>query len=70
MLLIDTGPLLDLFKGTSEVAQATIADAEESGQTIAISVVTMSELLYILARFGGLEFAQKCLRTVLVRRHF
>lgn len=63
-MLIDTSLLVDFFKDAHTALQEIIQDAEHAGTVLAISVVTVSELMYILAAFRGLEFARTSLRTV------
>lgn len=61
MLLLDTKPLVDFFKDQSESVKKIISDSEEADIELAISVITISELFYILSRFGGTDFAAACI---------
>lgn len=58
MLLFDTNPLVDFFKGQSETAKKIISDSEEADIELGISAITISELFYILSRFAGEDFAK------------
>ena len=53
MLILDTLPLVDFFKDESEITEKIIQKSEENGEKLAISVVTLTELYYILAREKG-----------------
>lgn len=64
MLVIDTAPLVDFLSGASAAMRAIIVEAESSGTVLAISTITLAELLYILARKSGLEFARANVRDI------
>ncbi len=60
MLFLDTLPLVDFFKMHSQAVKDIILDSEQGGEQLGISVLTISELFYILAGFRGIEFAKAC----------
>lgn len=64
MLLLDTLPLVDFFKEKSEVTEKVILDSEEGKEELAISVITLSELYYILSREKGEGFASACMENI------
>ena len=64
MLILDTLPLVDFFKDESEITEKIIQKSEENGEKLAISVVTLTELYYILAREKGEEFAKVSIENI------
>ena len=64
MLLFDTLPLVDFFKGQSETVNKIILDSEQGKVKLGISAVTLSELFYILADFRGMNFAKACTENI------
>ena len=66
MLLLDTLPLIDFFKMQSETVKNIILDSEQGKIESGISVVTLSELFYILADFRGVGFAKTCVDNIKV----
>lgn len=64
MLILDTLPLVNFFKGESEIVKRIFLDAEEGNEEVGISVVTISELFYILACEKGMDFAKVCIENI------
>ena len=64
MLILDTNSLVDFFKGQAESLNDLFLSVEEGKEHLMISVVTLSELFYILARERGLEFSRACIDIV------
>lgn len=64
MLILDTLPLINFFKRESEIVKRILLDAEEGKEEVGISVVTISELFYILAHERGMDFAKVCIENI------
>ena len=64
MILLDTLPLVDFFKGQSETVNKIILDSEQGKVKLGISAVTLSELFYILADFRGIYFSKICIENI------
>jgi len=64
MLILDTLPIVDFFKTELESIKRIILDAEEGREELGISVVTISELFYILAHDKGMDFSRVCIESI------
>lgn len=64
MLLLDTLPLVDFFKADLDYIRNLLLDSEGGKVELGISVVTISELFYILAGFKNEDFARACIDNI------